>query len=86
MAKLAESEAVVWRQADMLRRLREEILGLQRVIAVVARREGGVLVIAPEEVARLPHGTVIVRAVRPDGAVVIRTEPGTPGTEGAGND
>ena len=76
MAEFADSERVLWQQAEMLRRSRVQILELQQVIAILARRPGGPLVITPEEMITLPSGTWITRSDRPDGAMVIRAETG----------
>lgn len=88
MAEFADSERTLWRQAEMLRRLRVQVLDQQRVIAILARRQAGVLVIEPEEMLAVPPGFVLVRGERPDGAMVLRVEDGSggqrpePGSEG----
>lgn len=76
MARLADSETALWRQAEQLRRLREQYLQQQRVIAALARRQAGVLVIDPAELAAVPSGAVVVSAERPDGFTVLRVETG----------
>lgn len=85
MAKLAGSEAVIWRQAEQIRRLRQDCLDWQKVVAVLAIRQAGVLVIDYAELARLPSGTVVQSEYQPDGYIVIRAvtgEPGQPGSAG----
>jgi len=85
VAKLGDSEAVIWRQAENIRLLRGEYLAMQAVVAVLARRQAGVLLISPEELMRLPSGTVIHSSRRDDGTMVIRVvtgEPGQPGSAG----
>jgi hypothetical protein len=82
MAQFADSEATLWQQAEQLRQLRGRLRDLEQVLAVLARRQAGVLIIEPEEMACLPSGTLIAIYARPDGAAVIRTEPGFPGEPG----
>ena len=79
MAKLADSEAVVWRQAENIRQLRAGFLRLEKVLAVLARRQGGELLISPEEMARLPSGTVIRCSQRDDGDMEIQAVTGENG-------
>lgn len=76
MARLADSEAVIWRQAEQIRRLRVQLREHQQWLAVLARRQAGVLIIDLAELAQLPSGTRIVTADRPDGSLVLRAETG----------
>lgn len=77
MAQLADSEAVLWRQAEKIRHQEQECLNLKKVIAVLARRQGGVLIIKPEDLMQLPSGAWIDSEFRGDGTIVIRVrEPG----------
>ena len=85
MARLADSEAVIWRQAEQIERLRQDCLDLQQVLAVLARRQDGVLVIDYADLARLPSGTTLQSEYQADGHVVIRAvtgESGQPGSAG----
>lgn len=79
MAQMADSEAVLWRQAEKIRHQEQENLHLQQVLAILARRQGGVLIIKPEELLTLPSGTVLFSERRGDDSIVIRVrEPGGP--------
>ena len=85
MAKLADSEAVMWRQAEQIRRLRQDCLDLQQVLAALACRQGGSLVIDFAELARLPFGVLVRRDFNPDGHMTVRVvtgEPAEPGSAG----
>lgn len=77
MAKLADSEATIYRLSAQLRKRQQQYSDLQAVLAILALRESdGRLVITPQEMMTLPSGTVIVRSDQDDGCVVISTLPG----------
>ena len=83
MAKMADSEAVIWRQAEHIGRLRRDYLDLQRMLAVLALRQDGVLVIDCADLAKVPYGTLIQSEHQADGCTVIRVETGEPGQPGS---
>jgi len=85
MAKLSDSEAVMWRQAEHIKRLRQDFLGLQRVLAALARRQGGILVLDYEELAKVPSGALVQCEYQADGHVVVRVAV-TGGPEEPGSD
>jgi hypothetical protein len=85
MATFADSEAVIWRQVEQIRQLQHKYRDMQQIVSVLARRQAGVLIIEPRELAELPSGAVIASECAPDGRVIIRLvtgEPGQPGSAG----
>jgi hypothetical protein len=99
MARMADSERVIWELRELARKLTEDLLDLkqenlrlgaeclvaQQMLAVLARRQAGTLIIFPDELASLPPGASVCRVDQPDGRVFLRAvsdesaEPGSPG-------
>lgn len=85
MARLADSEQLIWEQAETLRRLRGEYRDVQVLMAALLARQGGVAVLTPAELAAVPPGMELLRVEHPDGEVTVRTVrdgPGQPGRPG----
>jgi hypothetical protein len=85
MAKLADSERVIWSLREQNKRLLAEYLGTQQILAVLLRRAAGVTVIEPVELMEMPADAMIVGSKEPDGCIIVRLvtgEPGQPGRAG----
>ena len=85
MAEMPDSERVIWPAVRQYRDVFAEAVAWQQVVAVMARRQAGVLVIEPHELVGLPPGLTLVSTTREDGRIVIcavepdESEPGHPG-------
>lgn len=86
MARVADSERTIWSLVGQYRGAVAESVAWQQVVAVLALRHAGVLVIEPRELIELPAGLTLVGSRRADGRIVIcavepdePAEPGRPG-------
>jgi hypothetical protein len=84
MASFADSERLIWELIGKNLQLRTALTDIQKVVAAVVRREGGVLIIEPAERLEMPAGsTLVVDGLEdPDGGVTLRLETGEPGQPG----
>jgi hypothetical protein len=85
MAKLADSEATIWKLAGKVQQLREEYAGLQKVLVVLLRRDSSArTVVTAEELINLPPGVALHSAGLPDGgfSLWVTDEPEQPGNAG----
>lgn len=78
MARLSESERLIWQQAAAIKdkdrqldQLTAEYLELHRVLAALARRAGGKLELTEDELAAAGQFAAVGQVTLPDGRVVI---------------